>query len=400
MTRNRTSVCPNLDAVPRLEIFEERAVPAHIGSINHADVDHGQQQQVAEGWATVETLLHNKPDDQLKSWLNEDSLFVDGPGHSEDAPGQMKKANNIALDNQGTLAALDSTLANFVSYFTTRIEQAKKETQSKSDGPTTPSNDGDQTTQDGQSQQGGQGGQGGSDAPASRPGPVGRSPAGRPPASTTPNNSDADTPRTDPNSASAPTTDDHKVDPSHVTVRSESTNSLIIAPVSGTANMASVTNAANPAQAGELRASDSPPTGQRPVAFVPDLAAPPVVSGTAILDDNVIPAAGAVAADPAVGQAPASGADTAWAPAVAQVNDLVSRFVPLDPDAVEQSVNQFLDHLREARELTLTPRQACLLTAAIFVGLAGGEVARRQRLPQRVSQMLSRSRFFSRTKTV
>jgi len=400
MTRNRTSVSPNLDAVPRLEIFEERAVPAQIGAPALGVMEHGQLQQVADGFATVDTLLHNRPDVRLKSWLNEDSLFVDGPGHSEIAPGQLKKADHVALNNQGTLAALDSTLANFISYFTKQIEHAKKETQSKSDGPTTPSSDDGQSTQDGQGEQGGQGG---SDTPGSRPGPVGRTPESKPgagtPAATTPDDSRADTPKTDPTSAPAPTGEDHKVDHAHVTAHADSTYSLIMAPVSAVANMAAAISAVNPAQATEFRSADSPLAGQRAAALVPDLTAAPAESGTEILDGNVIPAAG-VAADPAAGPAPAPVADSAWAPAVGQVNDLVSRFVPLDPGAVEQSVDQFLDHLREARELTLTPRQACLLTVAVFAGLAGGEVARRQRLPQRVSQMLTRSRFFSRTKTV
>src|SRR5262249_45416488 len=252
-----------------------------------AAVDHGQHQHVADGWATVETSLHDKPDAQLKSWLNEDSLFVDGPGHSELAPGQLKRGDNAALNNQGTLGALDSTLSNFISLFTKRIEQARNETQGESDGPNAPGGDGGQTTQDGQGQQGGTGG---SDTPASRPGPVGCSSGGKPtsdtpPSTTTSDDSGADNPKTNPSSAPAPTGD--KVDHSHVTARGDSTNLLIIAPVPGAANTAAANSTVNPAQSGEPRAADSPLAGMRPAALLPDLAAAPGESASVIVDSNV-----------------------------------------------------------------------------------------------------------------
>src|SRR5262245_21670880 len=125
MTRYRTSACPNLESMLRLEIFEERAVPAHIGAPAPTDVDQGHG---GDNWATVESSALHKADTRLKSWLSEDSLYVDGPDHSDRDAGQGKSAARAELNNSGSLAKLDSTLANFISYFFKWKDGAKEDT--------------------------------------------------------------------------------------------------------------------------------------------------------------------------------------------------------------------------------------------------------------------------------
>src|SRR5947209_5324066 len=126
MTRKRASAGPNLETTPRLVMFEERTVPAHLGVHGHADVEHGHDAHEAEGWATVEAP-HAKADDRLKAWLSEDSLYVDGPGHSEDSPGHQKKAERAELHNRGTLLTLDDSLTSWLSAKVKPHQDAKED---------------------------------------------------------------------------------------------------------------------------------------------------------------------------------------------------------------------------------------------------------------------------------
>src|SRR5262249_29627428 len=112
MFRHRATEGPILCAAPRLEAFEERTVPAHVGWHGHADAADGHpgvDAHPANGGADVGGH-HVKVDDGLTSWLREDSLFANGPDQSEHAHGRRKGAGHVELNNQGSLASLDETL--------------------------------------------------------------------------------------------------------------------------------------------------------------------------------------------------------------------------------------------------------------------------------------------------
>jgi len=95
-----------------------------------------------------------------------------------------------------------------------------------------------------------------------------------------------------------------------------------------------------------------------------------------------------------------AGAALAFALPGIDAADLISAFSPIDPAALEESVNQFLDRLRDAKDAGLSASQAGMLSVALVTGLTAGEFARRKRLPQRFGSYLanSKSRATMRTK--
>jgi hypothetical protein len=390
MNHHRAIAGPSLRAVPRLEAFEERTVPAHVGWHGHADASDshdGPAAHRADDWTGVEGH-HAKAYDQLTAWLGEESFFADGPDRSEHAHGRNKGAGHVELDNQGSLTTLDDSLT------ANRSEKGGAKPVDQGSPPTTPdiqpletkhvqATSIELTVLD-----------------------------GKPVEARTYQVELVTIIVTILAAEARPTAHPHAVghaepaehsDPAQHTdpaPHPESSDSLVVAPVSAEAvAVAPETAVAHLAPTAEPPRA-APLQGQRPATSpLPNLVLAAGEAASVPGGANGAPPADVVA-DPPGPAVPAEQPERPWAPAVAQVSELVSRFVPLDPNSVEQSVDEFIEQLHQNRDLVLTPRQAGLLAAVVAAGLAGGEIARRHRLPQRVTQLLSRTKFFSGTKTV
>lgn len=309
---------------PQLEAFEDRTAPAVLGLALGVEVAALAHVEVV---ATVE-IAPDKSSHLFKEWLKEESLYADGPGHSENAPGQQKKHEKLELSNQGTLPRVDETPTAII---TIRIRPKDREVPSR--------------------------------------------------VSVAAEKGEEPTLHILPIEIREPAREAARVHPGW---------HRIYAPVpEESAVLTSATpEAARPLQTGEIRPTGSPLLIARPATIVPA-----AIAAGEIATDSATDAAPApevvVDATPATAEPPAAPA-TNWTPAIAQVAEVISRFVPLDAGAVEESVDQFLSQLRDATGFELSPRTAGLLTAALVAGVASGEFARRKQLPQRVTQFLSR----------
>jgi hypothetical protein len=90
-----------------------------------------------------------------------------------------------------------------------------------------------------------------------------------------------------------------------------------------------------------------------------------------------------------------------WTPPSISASDVVSQFKPFDSQAIEQSIDRFLDRLHADREGSLFPlstRRALMLGLGLASGLLVAELARRSHLPRRAIRLLRLSRSAGRAK--
>src|SRR5262245_6301792 len=262
MNHNQNSTRPYLEAMPRLGVFEERTVPAQLSVHGNSDVDHGHQAQEDDAWSSVATLAVQA--DDLRSWLSEDSLYIDSPSHANDNSGSGKKAESPELGSFGTLATLEMMLTSSISNYTKSKGRTQNEKSDKPDAVTPP----DKIVQPPVRQRTEKGGkQESPESPATPPvtTPVNEEPVADDSGSGDPIAVPADKPASDKDkiepesSVSNPPAKEHTVEHAHPTPSGETTYSLIIAPVLTGTNgaVANANGAAYAAQAGEHGQADA-----------------------------------------------------------------------------------------------------------------------------------------------
>jgi hypothetical protein len=128
---------------------------------------------------------------------------------------------------------------------------------------------------------------------------------------------------------------------------------------------------------------------------------PTNMAGAIVLEE--LPAAPPVAE---TGESPAAAAAPApsiWALPEINASDLMARFTPFDPAALDEQVNRFLDGLcvrQSGLSAWMAANPWALWATAALAGVTTVQVARRKHLPQKGTRFLSLSPFLTRTKSL
>ena len=127
----------------------------------------------------------------------------------------------------------------------------------------------------------------------------------------------------------------------------------------------------------------------------------PEMAAAIVLEELAADAASNESAEPPPA-APAPAASR-WSLPDISAADLVARFTPFDPAALDEQVNRFLDGLcmrQGGLSAWMAEHPWALWTTAALAGVTTVEYARRRRLPKKGTRFLSLSPFLTKTKTL